>query len=366
MVAEVKRQVNAKSDADRLADLSVLAKRSNGSIEVVSLPEPSDRHFLAQPAVTEKLHCRHFSGSIDDRFRVSSYSALVSRQTADIDLPDRDALGELVRHLAYASDDVNLQESTAFDNILAFPKGSQAGNFFHSIFEHLDYTADPSIVANETIQNALQAYGFDSAWHNVVANTITNVLHVSLTPELPELTLSAIDFDQRINEMEFYFPLKTIQPSTLQNVFKHHGHDQDGTSFPVQMEKLIFNPVGGFLKGYIDLVFQYQGRIFLVDWKSNYLGPTIDSYRRDELGDIMSAHFYILQYHLYVLALCQYLRLKNSAFRYEDGFGGASYIFIRGIDRRRSPEFGIYFDRPKKTLINTLGKSLIPDFEEFS
>jgi exodeoxyribonuclease V beta subunit len=366
MVAEVKRQVNAKSDADRLADLSVLAKRSNGSIEVVSLPEPSDRHFLAQPAVTEKLHCRHFSGSIDDRFRVSSYSALVSRQTADIDLPDRDALGELVRHLAYASDDVNLQESTAFDNILAFPKGSQAGNFFHSIFEHLDYTADPSIVANETIQNALQAYGFDSAWHNVVANTITNVLHVSLTPELPELTLSAIDFDQRINEMEFYFPLKTIQPSTLQNVFKHHGHDQDGTSFPVQMEKLIFNPVGGFLKGYIDLVFQYQGRIFLVDWKSNYLGPTIDSYRRDELGDIMSAHFYILQYHLYVLALCQYLRLKNSAFRYEDGFGGASYIFIRGIDRRRSPEFGIYFDRPKKTLINALGKSLIPDFEEFS
>ncbi|MBW2437736.1 MAG: UvrD-helicase domain-containing protein, partial [Deltaproteobacteria bacterium] len=340
MVAEVKRQVNAKSDADRLADLSMLAKRSNGSIEVVSLPEPSDRHFLAQPAVTEKLHCRHFSGSIDARFRVSSYSALVSRQAADIDLPDRDALGELVRHLAYDSDDVDLQESTAFENIFAFPKGSQAGNFFHSIFEHLDYTADPSIVANETIQNALQAYGFDSAWHNVVANTITNVLHVPLTPELPKLTLSAIDFDQRINEMEFYFPLKTIRPSTLQKVFKHHGHDQDGTIFPVQMEKLIFNPVGGFLKGYIDLVFQYQDRIFLVDWKSNYLGPTIDSYRHDVLVDAMSAHFYILQYHLYVLALCQYLRLRNSAFRYEDGFGGAVYIFIRGIDHRRSPEFG--------------------------
>jgi exodeoxyribonuclease V beta subunit len=223
-----------------------------------------------------------------------------------------------------------------------------------------------STVASETIQHALHAYGFGSAWHHVVAKTISHVLHVPLIPDLPELTLSAIDFDQRINEMEFYVPLKTIRPATLQKVFKRHGRGPDGNNFPVQMEKLIFNPVGGFLKGYIDLVFQYQDRIFLVDWKSNYLGPTIDSYRHDVLVDAMSAHFYILQDHLYVLALCQYLRLRNSAFRYEDGFGGAVYIFIRGIDHRRSPEFGIYFDRPKATLINDLGKSLIPDFEEFS
>ena len=363
LVADLKLQVNAKSDAHRLADLRSLVKKSAGSIEVVPLPEPSQDRLWAQPDRSGTLSCRHFSGSIDTRWKVSSYSALISRQTADIDLPDRDALGEFARHLADAGDDLDFPDFAAYDNIFAFPKGSRAGNFFHDIFEHIDYTADISTVADETIQHALQAYGFDRAWHNVVAKSITNVLQTPLTPELPELTLARIDFDERINEMEFYFPLKTIQPSTLQAVFKRNGHHQDGRNFPVQMEKLIFNPVSGFLKGFIDLVFRYQDRVYLVDWKSNYLGPTIDHYRRDALGDAMRSNFYILQYHLYVLALCQHLRLKDSAFQYEDGFGGVAYIFIRGIDQRRSPEFGMYFDRPKITLVNALGKALIPNFK---
>jgi exodeoxyribonuclease V beta subunit len=118
------------------------------------------------------------------------------------------------------------------------------------------------------------------------------------------------------------------------------------------------------MKGYIDLVFQHQERFFLLDWKSNYLGPTIDHYRRNVLGDVMRAEFYVLQYHLYVLALCQYLRLKNPVFRYESDFGGVVYLFVRGIDQRRSPDCGIYFDRPKTALINALGKTLIPDFEK--
>jgi exodeoxyribonuclease V beta subunit len=82
------------------------------------------------------------------------------------------------------------------------------------------------------------------------------------------------------------------------------------------------------------------------------------------LGDVMSAEFYVLQYHLYVLAICQYLRLRNPTFRYESDFGGVVYLFVRGIDQRRSPDCGIYFDRPKTALINALGKTLIPDFEK--
>jgi exodeoxyribonuclease V beta subunit len=365
-VAELKRQITAKSDAERLTELSMLAKRSNGTVEVVSLPGASDRYFSAPDAAAQSLHCRTFSGSVADSFRVSSYSALVSQRTADIDLPDRDATAEFVR----AMDDgvagqIQSNPSTTPEGIFAFPKGAHAGNFFHDLLEHLDYSAGTSDASYETIQHTLQAYGFDNSWQDVIADTLSHVLHVPLMPHWPELTLSAIEFGQRINEMEFYFPLKNIRPSTLQKVFKRHAHDQGGQDFPVQMEKLIFNPVGGFLKGYIDLVFEYQGRIFLVDWKSNYLGPTIDSYQHDALGVAMRAHYYILQYHLYVLALCEYLRLKNTAFRYENTFGGAVYLFIRGLDHRRSPEYGVYFDRPKATLINALGKSLIPDFEKF-
>jgi exodeoxyribonuclease V beta subunit len=366
MVADLKRQVSAKTDEDRLMDLKQLAQKSHDSIEITLLPDPSDRRFLGPSATTDELRCRLFTGAVDTSWKVSSYSALVSRRIADIDLPDRDALGGFVRHLAdTAEDEIDFRAPAVHDNIFAFPKGSHAGNFFHDVLEHLDYTAASSDISHETIQRALQAYGFDSAWHHVVADTIAHVLHVPLVPDRPELTLSEIGAQHRINEMEFYFPLNTIRPSTLQSVFKRHSHHQSGMNFPAQLEKLKFNPVGGFMKGYMDLIFQHQDRFFLVDWKSNYLGPTIDSYRRDALAEVMHTNFYILQYHLYVLALCQYLRLRNPTFRYDTDFGGAFYIFIRGIDQHRSPESGIYFDRPKATLINALGKALIPDFEEF-
>ena len=116
------------------------------------------------------------------------------------------------------------------------------------------------------------------------------------------------------------------------------------------------------MKGYMDLVFRHQGRFYLVDWKSNYLGPTIDSYHQEALQAAMQQHFYILQYHLYVLALSQYLRIRNPDFSYASGFGGVFYLFVRGIDCQRGPEYGVYFDLPKPSLINALGKALIPNF----
>ncbi|MGD9226192.1 MAG: hypothetical protein PVF26_06810, partial [Desulfobacterales bacterium] len=102
----------------------------------------------------------------------------------------------------------------------------------------------------------------------------------------------------------------------------------------------------------------------LVDWKSNYLGPTIDDYHQEALHRTMQENYYILQYHLYVLALCQYLRQLKSDFHYESDFGGVFYIFIRGIDSRRDPEFGIFYDLPKAEFINALGKALVPGFAE--
>jgi exodeoxyribonuclease V beta subunit len=76
----------------------------------------------------------------------------------------------------------------------------------------------------------------------------------------------------------------------------------------------------------------------------------------------MQQHYYILQYHLYVLALCQYLRMRHPDFSYASDFGGVFYLFVRGIDSRLGPEYGVYFDFPKPSLISALGKSLIQNF----
>ncbi|MGD9182416.1 MAG: exodeoxyribonuclease V subunit beta, partial [Desulfobacterales bacterium] len=365
LVAELKRHVSGKSDEDRRADLNHLVKKSRGSIEVVSLPEPSDRDFFEPPGAAEPFAARQFAGKIDRTWKVTSYSSLISRRISDIDLPDRDAFADLFRHLADHSEEwIAPQEPAERGDIFAFPKGSRAGNFFHDLLEHLDYTSRSARELGKPVQNLLQSYGFDGTWAHIISETISHVLNVPLLPDRQDLTLSSIAFEHRINEMEFYFPLNAIAPETLRSVFRRHGSVDDEGDFTGRLEELVFSPAAGFMKGYMDLVFQHQNRFYLVDWKSNYLGPTIDDYHRDALHRTMQENYYILQYHLYVLALCQYLRQLKSDFHYESDFGGVFYIFIRGIDSRRDPEFGIFYDLPKAEFINALGKALVPGFAE--
>jgi exodeoxyribonuclease V beta subunit len=119
----------------------------------------------------------------------------------------------------------------------------------------------------------------------------------------------------------------------------------------------------GFMRGFIDLVFRHEERYYLVDWKSNHLGDGYDSYHARRLVTPMQEGLYTLQYHIYTLALHQYLRRRLPAYRYEQHFGGVAYVFLRGVDRRRGPEFGVFVDTPHPDLVHALGSALIPNYD---
>jgi len=76
----------------------------------------------------------------------------------------------------------------------------------------------------------------------------------------------------------------------------------------------------------------------------------------------MREELYILQYHIYALALHQYLRRRVPDYQYERDFGGAAYVFIRGVGRTAAPDHGIFFDKPLPELIHALGGELIPNY----
>ena len=109
----------------------------------------------------------------------------------------------------------------------------------------------------------------------------------------------------------------------------------------------------------MDMVFRFQERFYLVDWKSNFLGTKVEDYGQEALSLAMKEEFYILQFHLYAVALNQYLRLRLPGYSYESHFGGVYYIFLRGVDPERGPDFGIYRHRPSAELINQLCTNLI-------
>jgi exodeoxyribonuclease V beta subunit len=98
-----------------------------------------------------------------------------------------------------------------------------------------------------------------------------------------------------------------------------------------------------------------------VDWKSNFLGGKVEDYDRSGMAKAMAESLYTLQYHLYTLALNQYLKVKQRGYDYEKHFGGVYYIFLRGVDPDKGPQFGVFRDRPSKDLIEELCETLIKD-----
>ena len=53
------------------------------------------------------------------------------------------------------------------------------------------------------------------------------------------------------------------------------------------------------LKGFIDLVFRHDGRYYLLDYKSNWLGENSEAYTQQAMASAMQLHRYDLQYQLY-------------------------------------------------------------------
>ena len=109
------------------------------------------------------------------------------------------------------------------------------------------------------------------------------------------------------------------------------------------------------LSGFIDLVFEYQGRYFIADFKSNHLGSRVKDYAPARLEHSIAEHRYDLQYVLYSVALQRFLRARLGA-GYDPAahFGGVYYLYLRGVRRASGADYGVFHTRPSRALIDAL------------
>jgi exodeoxyribonuclease V beta subunit len=362
----LKKRFKDRTGAERVEDLQRLAASSQGSIELVSLPlatEPFGLETKNQHR-EEPLFCRRFTEKIDRSWKISSYSSLICAGISNVDLPDRDESPDSRNPSRLPpSDGLAADNGDGGLSVFDFPRGPQAGSFFHDILEHYDFSEKRSAPLASLVADKLQQYGYDSKWQETVCNAINSVLAVPLHPDLAPFKLSSLKTADRLTEMEFYFPLNPVTPGTFKKAFQAVEGARAYEQFPTRLERLSFAPCAGFMKGYIDLVFHHEGRFYLLDWKSNYLGPSLDCYEQSALREVMTANYYILQYHIYTLALHQYLRFQQPDYHYETDFGGVFYIFIRGANQQTDLLNGVFYDRPEEDLIDSLGRALIPGYK---
>ena len=108
----------------------------------------------------------------------------------------------------------------------------------------------------------------------------------------------------------------------------------------------------------MDCVFAHAGRWYVVDYKTNDLGPTAAHYAAPALAAEMTRHDYVLQYHLYLVALHRYLTRRLPGYDYARDCGGALYLFLRGMAPGRGPATGIVHALPPPALIAALSEVL--------
>lgn len=361
VIDNLSSHVKSLTTEEMWTDLLRLQDQAGGAIAVSALPKPqAGIRYQGLRAAPVSLCCREFSRQLEQNWRVASFSSLAAGGSAHdkipfTELPDRDALTE-----APLSDADQGTMAPSFASFLDFPRGARPGIFLHELMEHLDFAEpDPTIRIN-LVAEKLQAYGYDPAWQEAINAMLDNVLACPLPTGAEPLVLSGVSCSARLTELEFYFPLRPITAQGLRRIFASHGSRSVGTHLPEErLGRLHFAPVQGFLKGFMDLVFLHNGRFYLVDWKSNFLGRRIEDYARENLALVMEQEQYILQYHLYTVALDRYLALRVPDYAYDRHFGGIYYLFLRGIEPGRGDSNGVYFDRPVAELVDELTQYLI-------
>jgi exodeoxyribonuclease V beta subunit len=322
-----------------------------GSLEVVPLPQRTNDRYVRPVTVESAASARRFTGHIQRDWRLSSFSSLAAAHPSE--LPDHDA------HPAPPPAD------TPASGIFAFPRGARTGNCLHQLFEHLDFTRATAPAARELILRTLREHGIATHWADDLGRMIGEVLHAPLdfpaTPALarakpsprPPLMLAGIPPANRLNELEFCFPVGRLDPRTLHACFTRHAAPGE------EPARFAFDPVTGLIKGFVDLIFAAHDRFYLVDWKSNWLGNHPTDYAPDRLAEEIRRRRYDLQYHLYTVALDKYLRARLPGYDYDRHFGGVAYVFLRGVDAAH-PGCGLYLDRPSARLVQDLSDLLAP------
>lgn len=110
-----------------------------------------------------------------------------------------------------------------------------------------------------------------------------------------------------------------------------------------------------YLRGEIDLVYEQDGRFFVVDYKSNHLGNLPSDYDTPSLEYAMAKAGYWLQAAIYQVAIHRLLKVRLADYQGNEQqyLGAVEYVFLRGVCHD-SAELGRIIWQPPISLILAL------------
>ena len=225
------------------------------------------------------------------------------------------------------------------------PRGSRPGQFLH---EQLEWMANEgfSIIEDATFSAHFYERCERSGWGNRKEAALMWLTRVVTTPLLP-IRKSLKQLGTILPEMEFWLPSERLVAHKLDQFC--HAHLLDAVARAGIPERELH----GLLMGFADLVFEDAGQYWILDYKSNFIGPDDASYHRQALAAAMATHRYDIQGAIYMLALHRLLKNRlGAAYHVETHLGGAIFLFLRGVDHPQT--HGCYHIVPTTALMDGL------------
>ena len=318
------------------------------AIRVIDGPEASADVYTATGLARVEGAARQPRRSVRENWWIASYSGLQTTAGEGADTPVEDVFREAAAATP-ASPAAPLRPPAA-GTPHAFPRGAAVGTFLHELLEwagaqgFAQVAGSPALLRDAVARRcALRGW---EAWIEPLCTWIQALLSLPLGPDERD-GFSLAGLDNWVVEMEFWIAVHEADLSAMDALVCRQT--LGGASRPA----LQHGQLNGMLKGFIDLVAEYAGRYYVIDYKSNWLGPDDTAYSPAAMTEAVLGHRYELQYVLYLLALHRLLRLRLPDYDYDRHVGGAVYIFLRGA---AAPSRGVHVEKPPRALIEALDR----------
>ena len=344
---EIGKEIALSAPKDTETLLQAFKEKMRNNVEICTKPNLEAFPALSINTKNDELKAAEFTGNIEQDWRITSFTSIEQAHRRQHYFTESAGKKQALFDDAKDYDSQNsIEISTALlneneSNILDLPRGKQVGTALHRHFENC-YFSD--LANTEEIDKLRQSLQLDETFTEPLQNWLQQISHTPLSNEIG-IALADLANKDCIKEMPFYLAIREhFNVEAFNRALKAHHH--------LPSEPLQFEQIQGMVRGSIDLVFRHNGKYYLVDYKSNFLGSTLSDYNHEALKKEMLHSHYDWQYLIYTLALHRYLQSVVPHYDYARDFGGVFYLFLRGMNGE--PQSGVFYDHPSVELITEL------------
>jgi exodeoxyribonuclease V beta subunit len=234
------------------------------------------------------------------------------------------------------------------------PGGARTGLLLHSILEVADFARLESSETGLLIERQLRAYGFDPSLAASIQRDLGAVGSTPLIPGPSSPRLIDLPRDRQLRELEFTLCVDRPALVSLAKLLRQYGAPEAAPGYHERLAEVSGQTLQRFLRGYIDLVFEWRGQWYIADYKSNLLS----AYEPALITEAVQREHYLLQAQLYAAAAHRYLTQRLPQYEPERHWGGTLLLFLRGMRGPAHAGSSVFFDRQPAVLLRAVDRWL--------